>query len=728
MDRDTMMFTMPSRLSWKLLLAIMPLVVAAVTVIVWLQYAAARRQLLGAITHEMNRIAREEASDIDRQIDQSSHDVQTLSETPLIADYYRNVDYSLLDEADTYRKELQGYLARFFRRSGEYAALIYLDRRGREICRVSAPAGALKFPAADFAAAAKTPVGVVWISPVEEMPGGTVLWYAKPVRDELGSVKGMLVFGYDLARLRGKLGRIDVGKRGTAYIVLPSGGRIEGRPPVVDGESISAAFAIERVPWHVVVEAPLEDFLGPLRSVRNVATGAALSGLGLLIAILLLVVRSVTRPIVVLVAAARAIGAGDLTRRIRRVGTDELGTLARAFNEMAERLEANQSKQKKLQSQLIQAEKLSAVGLLISAVAHELNNPLAAVSAYAQIVLMDDCPPQLREDLMSIRQNALRCQKVVDNLLFFVRQSGHERRKTDINAAVRSAVNLLRYRLKNKEDVHVSQKFAPDLPPVMGDFQEFVQVMVNLIANACDAMEGLPRTGKRLILRTRAANGRTIVEVEDNGPGIPTEIQGRIFEPFFTTKGPGKGTGLGLSICREIVNHHGGSISVDGRPGRGSIFRLDLPAASGAELAADEEAPALPSLPPVPGRRVLVADDEESIATAIARMLREDGDQVRVVMNGADALRLLKDEKFDLVISDIEMQEAKGQDLHSALLGPDGRLSSPMLFITGDVLNPEVVSFLADSGCAFLAKPFDILELRQHARRMLSGAALPARH
>jgi signal transduction histidine kinase len=653
----------PSRLSWRLVFAILPLVIAAVSLIVWLQYGAARRELLSSIDKEMGQLAAYSATGIDDLLDQRYRDLFTLAETPLIADYYRNVDFQLTDEAETYRKELTRYLQHFSTRSRVYAEILYVDAKGRVVCRVSAPGvpASAGLGAEDFTQAAARPEGW-WVSPIRYVAGvGPVVDYAKPIRDDLGALKGMLVLRYDLGQIQKLLGGIRIGSSGLAYIRTPSGPVFPSRRVRLEGDVLSASRPLSRPGWGVTVEAPLEDFLGPLRGIRNAAVMTSGVVCVLLIAIVLWLVRSITRPIEALVKAAHAIGAGDLRRRVADVGTDELGTLSRAFNEMAERLERNRETQAALQAQLIQAEKLSAVGQLISSVAHELNNPLGAISGYAQILLLDTPPSRLRDDLASIWQNVLRCQKVVDNLLFFVRKSGHERRKVDLNEAVDAALELLNYRLVKTEDVEVVRDLAVDLPPVIGDFQQIVQVLVNLVGNACDAMEGLERAeGKRLIVRTRAGTDRVLVEVEDNGTGIPAEIVKHVFEPFFTTKPSGKGTGLGLPICLQIAREHGGDVTVESRPGRGTVFRIDLPPASHEELEGDDadDAPAL--VHAVPGRRVLVADDEKSIADLIARLLREDGDEAVVVLNGGDALRRLKEEVFDLVISDIEMEQAKG--------------------------------------------------------------------
>ena len=727
-----MRFRLPRRLSWKLLAAILPPVVAAVGCFGWLQYGIARREILDSIDRQIHILAQRTAGNIDELFDQRHRELLTLAETPLIADYYHNVDYSLLDEAEAYRKELERYLGHFAARSHAYARILYLDASGRVICRVGAAPGAeAGFPPRDFAAAAKGTAADFWVSPVEELAGvGPLVYYAKPVRDDLGELKGMLVLGYTLAQLEDLLKSIEVGKRGRAYVRTQDGRQLEGRAPVRDKEMLTASCALTRRPWTVFVEAPLDDFLEPLRIVRSAAALTASLGGALLLVILLLLVRSITRPIAALVTAAQKIGGGDLGYRIQAVGTDdELGTLSGAFNEMAERLDANRKQTVQLQSQLIQAEKLSAVGQLISAVAHELNNPLAAISGYAQMALMDECPPRLRDDLEHLYKNVLRCRKVVDNLLFFVRQSRQERRRVNLNEAAASALELLEYRLVKTENVRVVKELAERSPEIAGDFQQIVQVLVNLVGNACDAMErpAYRPEGKILTIRT-GAQGRPFIDIQDNGAGIAPELREKVFQPFFTTKEPGRGTGLGLPICRQIVREHGGDIGLESFPGGGTVFRLNFPPAREEDFESSE-APAAPaSFPAVPGKKILVADDEEDIAAVVARLLTEDGDVVHAVHTGAEALRLLEAGAYDLVISDIEMEHAKGTDLHAALAAQGALPACRMLFITGEILNPKVLEFLSRTKSEYLVKPFDLQELRQVARRLLGapeGRAVP---
>lgn len=704
----------------------LPPVVLAVSAIVWIQYHRARTELLGAVDKEIRYLAQRTALSVDEQLHQSFRDLFTLAETPLIADHYRNVDFQLLDEAESYRRELERFLGNFAERNKAYARIYYLAPDGREIVRVPKSAPAESHARRDYLEKARAAgPGGWWSSSMRQLPTGELaVYFSKPIRDERGAFRGALVLCWDLAPMRERLGGIEIGRTGRAIIRTADGLVLQdgARPPPA-GELLSASSELKRQAWTVVVEAPAEDFLGPLRGVRDAALLTSLLGLLVLIGLLFWVVRSITRPIAELATAARLIGRGELSHRVGYAGQDELGSLAGAFNEMAEGLETNRKLNAQLQSQLIQAEKLSAVGQLISAVAHELNNPLGAISGYVQIAMLDPLPPRMKKDLQHVFNNVLRCRKVVENLLFFVRQSRHERKRVDLNECVRSALELLEYRLKKTEDVKVVAQLAERPPEVVGDFQQIVQVLVNLVSNACDAMQGVVRypEGKRLVLRTCSEGDAAVMLIEDNGPGIPPELRDRIFQAFFTTKEAGRGTGLGLSICKQIVEEHGGDVSFTTREGKGTTFRVELPAGREEEFERLE----LPDEPvqyePVPGKRILVADDEKDIAELIARLLVEDGDEVEIALHGSEAVARVERERYDLVISDMEMEAAKGQDLFAKMIERDGAAGGRILFVTGDVLNPKVLEFLSRTGCAYLVKPFDIHELRQTVRRMLAG-------
>ncbi|MFA6003528.1 MAG: ATP-binding protein, partial [Elusimicrobiota bacterium] len=226
----------------------------------------------------------------------------------------------------------------------------------------------------------------------------------------------------------------------------------------------------------------------------------------------------------------------------------------------------DETEKKRLHAQLLQVEKLSAVGKLIAGVAHELNNPLAAVTGFAE--LMADIPikQEQRDDLRLLHSSALRCRDIVRGLLLFVRQGKPVRERVALNRAVQEAVALMEYRIVKTEGIKLEVDLDSNAPQVAGEFQKLQQVFVNLVNNACDAMRN--RLGPRVIrVRTRQLEGgAALAEVEDTGPGVPEDIRTRIFEPFFTTKPAGTGTGLGLSISGQIIAEFGAILNYGSSP------------------------------------------------------------------------------------------------------------------------------------------------------------------
>jgi len=284
---------------------------------------------------------------------------------------------------------------------------------------------------------------------------------------------------------------------------------------------------------------------------------------------------------------------------------------------------------------------------------------------------------------------------------------------------VREAVELLAYELKT-DDVVVTLDMADDIPPLWADGHQLHQVLVNLIANAHQAMRRQARPRQIIIVgRMDAPRQRVRLEVRDTGPGIRPELQPRIFEAFFTTKPPGEGTGLGLSLCRNIVDEHGGTMTLESLVDAGTTFTIDLPIVAPPPESPDAAVAATPA--PVTSCRVLVVEDEPSVAEAVAEALGDDGHQADIAGNGAIALQLLDRHTYDLVISDTKMPVLDGESFYGELERRFPQLRGRIIFLTGDVLSLEKREFLARSGAPFLMKPFDLDELRQTVQRTLAG-------
>lgn len=359
--------------------------------------------------------------------------------------------------------------------------------------------------------------------------------------------------------------------------------------------------------------------------------------------------------------------------------------------------------ERRLADQLLQREKLAAVGQLVSGVAHELNNPLAGVMAFAQ--LLEASPGSAEDQLDAVRtihKEAKRAARIVSNLLLFARQRDPERMRTDLNAVMHDALELRRYVLRT-EQVEVVTDLDPTLPPVWADPFQLQQVILNLVTNAEYALKGA--AGRKLLtLSTRLSGRRVVASVADTGPGIASEVIDRVFNPFFTTKEVGEGTGLGLSISHGIIRQHGGHITVDSVPGKGATFSVDLPLSPLAMQA--PRAQASPERKRSGSNVFLIVDDEPSIRRALARYLEREGHTADMAGTGAEALARMNLRSYDAILLDIRMPETAGGGVYERLLEDDPGQAARVVFATGDVESVSARAFLRDARRPYVSKPF----------------------
>jgi two-component system NtrC family sensor kinase len=366
---------------------------------------------------------------------------------------------------------------------------------------------------------------------------------------------------------------------------------------------------------------------------------------------------------------------------------------------------------------------MALIGQVVAGIAHELNNPLTIVIGNIQLMMMRELNEKNVQSLTRIRDGAERASKIVKNLLTFARQEKPERKPTDINTALKKALELRSYELK-VSNIEVNTELAPDLPETMADPHQLQQVFLNLVVNAEQAM--IEAHGKGLLrITTRLEANKILIFFSDDGPGIPRENLRRIFEPFFTTKTVGKGTGLGLSICQGILGEHGGRIDVESTIGRGTTFIIELPVQRWVAQPIAE--PALVRVPAVSRRKILVVEDELQIQQLLEDVIRSAGHDVQTAANGRDALDLIDQQKFDLIITDVKMPEISGPEFYAALKRKGAALEQRLIFVTGDLMNAETLQFIESTGRAWLGKPFDIAAITRTIAECLSGAATIAR-
>jgi signal transduction histidine kinase/ActR/RegA family two-component response regulator len=438
--------------------------------------------------------------------------------------------------------------------------------------------------------------------------------------------------------------------------------------------------------------------------------------------------RRSMKPLLDLRDAAETVGRGDFSRRVRVYAHDESGDVARAFNAMTDNLQQSRAELEKTvetlkatQNQLIQSEKLSAVGQFVSGVAHELNNPLAAVIGFSELLAQTAADEKVRPHLDMIAKSAQRCHKIVQNLLSFARQHPPERKAISINTVVEEVLDFMAYEFKTS-NIAIERQLAGDLPPIQGDPHQLQQVFVNILGNARQAIQGVRRDG-RIVVRTRCpVPGKVAVELIDNGPGIRPEHLSRIFDPFFTTKPVGKGTGLGLSLTYGIIREHGGSIRAESVLGNGATFVIELPSAGPGVSRGETARPAATLGPPAApsGKTVLVVDDEDWLLELSANLLRQDGHTPVVVHSGEEAIKILGQRRVDLILSDWKMPGLSGAAFFEHLEAVYPRAAERILFMTGDVMNDSLQEFLARRGKQCLAKPFPIEQFRAAVAAELS--------
>lgn len=365
-------------------------------------------------------------------------------------------------------------------------------------------------------------------------------------------------------------------------------------------------------------------------------------------------------------------------------------------------------KQKALELQLFQADKLNSLGKTVSGVAHELNNPLTGIMGFCQLLLRDEAIQENsrhREDIETIFREAERCQKIVRNLTTFARKHKPEKTFIGLNGLIVDSLRLQQHQL-GLHNIVVTRELEPDLPRTMADFHQLQQVFMNLIGNAQDAME--KQSGeKRLNIKTRKIGNFIRVELTDNGPGIPPDCIGSIFEPFFTTKEPGKGTGLGLSISFGIIAGHSGRIWAENIPGGGARFSIELPIAE--EVAAGDKKAAVAEAAPLKGQRVLIIDDEQCVMDVTVRILRLINLSPDTARDAETARVKLQAGTYDAVLCDYRLPGESGLDLFKWATGLKPELEKRWIFISGSSGGED----LARTGRPVLTKPFSFEALQE---------------
>lgn len=375
-----------------------------------------------------------------------------------------------------------------------------------------------------------------------------------------------------------------------------------------------------------------------------------------------------------------------------------------------------------LRQQLVHMEKMGAIGRLVSGVAHELNNPLAGIVGYAQLLGRSDLDPSAARMVDVLKKQAERAGRIVQNFLSLATKTEPEKYSFDLNKVVENVL-LLREYDHSVGDIIVSQELSSGLPMAFGDASQVEQVVLNLFINAEDAVRSVDGRVAEIQVRTHVLNERIRLEVCDNGSGIHSHDMSRIFEPFYTTKGNpngGGGTGLGLNICAEIVKDHGGELYAWSNYGTGSTFTMELP------MKAVEPVPPVVKKRPtgvsLKGKSIMVIDDEVTITELIDELLTRHGANVDFFNSGAEAFDQLCVKSYDAIVCDQRMPGVNGQNLYRMVESLNPEMARRFLFVTGDVLNDRTKQFFAQTGTRYLRKPFRLDDLLHAVEGVLADS------
>ena len=480
----------------------------------------------------------------------------------------------------------------------------------------------------------------------------------------------------------------------------------------------------------------LSSFEGPLASLRAAQRALVWMQAVVILAgvvIIALVVGRVSRPLRDLRDTAEAVGRGDFSRRVEVQSRDECGELAVVFNQMTANLQASRQQLdetfetlKSAQEQLLQSEKLRAIGTLAGGIAHDFNNILGAILGFSELALRD-VPKESRieRNLQQVMAAGQRARLLVRQILTFSRQTEPSRAMVHLGGVVDEVVALLRATLPAAIRIDIVRSTTTDT--IMGDPTQLHQVLMNLGTNAGHAMRGkgglLTFTLDRFVVAGGSTGGTTSLgagdylklTVSDTGHGIDPKVVGRIFDPFFTTKPVGEGTGLGLSVVHGIIENHGGEITVTTVPGQGTTFTLWLPLVTPAPSESPSEA-----LTALTGTgRILVIDDEEPIADMMQQHLTQLGYDVVAHSDSPSALEAFRTATppFSLVITDLAMPGLSGADLAAEILRL--RADTPIIVCTGSADLTGHRLLLRPGIREFVPKPVNFVELSLTIRKFL---------
>jgi signal transduction histidine kinase/ActR/RegA family two-component response regulator len=721
-------------LSWRLPLLISGLLVAALATFAVVGYRQLTSALLDVAKARVVNAANLLARTVESSVPQVSADLAKTAADSTVRRFAQTNDPAA-------RIAATRFLAEKISKTPQIIAAELRDRNGKRTLWVDGPAAA-KAPRLREGHVESSPPKGLAIGPIVADRGTLYHEAAFPITTTGGDTIGRLVEFREVSSAQGValIGGL-IGSDATILFSSPSGKwnnlatLVPGPLVVPDGwqvisykaadgsDRLGAAAPVKLTPWLVWVDIHKDAILAPSRRFLDLM---ALTGLLILTVGAIgawLISRQITAPLREMALASNDISTGDYARRVTVTSDDELGFLAAAFNDMARDL----TRQRRLEEQLLQAQKMEAVGQLAGGVAHDFNNLLTVIMSYSSMLLADgESGDPGRGDIQAISDAAVRAAALTRQLLAFSRKQVLQLQPVNVNAVVTDVEKMLRRLIG--EDISLSTHLDPQLALISADPGQLEQVLLNLAVNARDAMPD----GGTLTLTTDnadlsdehrdrhlgAAPGKYIMlAVTDTGTGMTREVQQRLFEPFYTTKGPGKGTGLGLATVHGIVKQLGGDIYVYSELGHGTTFKVYFPhltANPDLVVAAVEQREA-----PRGWETILLAEDDDALRSLGARVLGAFGYKVLVARTGADALRIVAEHvgPIDLLATDVVMPEMSGGQLVEKVLR--ARPGIRVLYMSGYTDDEVMRRGVIDGATAFLQKPFTPDMLAHKVRAVL---------
>lgn len=373
-------------------------------------------------------------------------------------------------------------------------------------------------------------------------------------------------------------------------------------------------------------------------------------------------------------------------------------------------------------NECLRLSRLAAVGRLISGIVHEINNPLSGIIGYSQLLMLKDLDVEAHRQVEKIHGEAQRTSRIVRNLLDFSRRRPSRAGRVRLGGVLDKALDLKAHDLRVR-NISIHRDVSDSLPHIQGDPHQLLQVFVNLITNAEQAMHAVDRGGRLSFLATTRGD-RIELRVQDTGPGIAEHLREQIFEAFFTTKPEGVGTGLGLGLCRDVLSKFDSTIEL-GRSvepgGGGAVFVLTFPVAT--EVDRQDRDPGQELNVRVRGRKLLVVEDDPVCRALIVDSFEPLGNQVYAFDRSEPALRFLERHVVDVIITDLHRPGPDGLEFLQRVRQFDEPLASRVLFLTGDTINEELCEAIRRTGNPLLAKPATIHDLRAAVARIVSRPA-----